>query len=116
MLGGEVEEPQDARAGVGFDIGGGCRERDREGGGDGVVAVTEVLVEDLPADPGATDDVAGAPTRAGERGVPSVERRYRYTDVVRAQVALNMLRCGVGLSMVTACVSDVAGYTLMNFT
>ena len=48
--------------------------------------------------------------------MPSVERRYRYTDVVRAQVALNMLRCGVGLSMVAACVSDVAGYTLMNFT
>ena len=46
------------RARVGFDIGGGCRERDREGVGDGVVAVTEVLVEDLPADPGATDDVA----------------------------------------------------------
>ena len=40
------------------DVGGRRGERNGEGGRDGVVAVAEVLVEDLPADLGAGDDVA----------------------------------------------------------
>ena len=58
VLGGEVEQPQDARAGVAADVGGRRGERDGEGRGDRVIAVAEVLVEDLPADLGAGDDVA----------------------------------------------------------
>jgi hypothetical protein len=57
VLGGEVEEPQDTSARVAVDVSGRRGERHRECGGDGVVAVAEVLVEDLPADFGAGDDV-----------------------------------------------------------
>ncbi len=39
-------------------VGGRGGERGREGRCDGVVAVTEVLIEDLPADLGAGHDVA----------------------------------------------------------
>ena len=58
VLGGEVEQPQDAGPRVAADVG--CRrgERDGERGRDRVVAVAEVLVEDLSADTGAGDDVA----------------------------------------------------------
>jgi hypothetical protein len=58
VLGGEVEQPRDAHTGVAL-LDLGCRrgERDGERGGDRVVAIAEVLVEDLPADFGAGDDV-----------------------------------------------------------
>jgi hypothetical protein len=39
-------------------VGRGRGERDAEGGGDRVVAVVEVLVEGLAADPGAARDLA----------------------------------------------------------
>ena len=68
MLGGEVEQLQDARTGVAAVLGGGRGEGDGEGGRNGVVAVAEVLVEDLPADFGAGDDVAGrGPVLRGDR-------------------------------------------------
>ena len=44
--------------GVAVDVGGRRGEGDAEGRGDRVVAVAEVLVEDLPADAGTADDVA----------------------------------------------------------
>ena len=48
----------DAGARIACDVRGGRRERGRERIGDRIVAVTEVLVEDLATDSGARDDVA----------------------------------------------------------
>ena len=58
MVGGEIEERQDAGARIAGDIRGGRSEGDRECVRDGVVAVTEVLVEHLATDLGTLDDVA----------------------------------------------------------
>ena len=58
MVGGEIEERQDAGARVAGDIRGCRREGGRECIRDGVVAVPEVLVEHLATDLGTRDDVA----------------------------------------------------------
>ncbi len=58
MFGREVEESHDAGPRVAVDVGGGRGEGDAEGRGDRVVAVVEVLVEGLAADPGTADDLA----------------------------------------------------------
>jgi hypothetical protein len=76
VLGGEVEQPQDPGPGVGVDVRRRRGERDGECGGDGVVAIAEVLIEDLPADLGTGDDVANrelvdrALVRQRERRLP----------------------------------------------
>lgn len=56
VVGDEVEQPQDPGARVLVDAGGRRGERPGDGGRDGVVAVGEVLIEDLPADACARHD------------------------------------------------------------
>jgi hypothetical protein len=58
VLGGKVEQTQNAGPYVTAVVG--CRRSERNGdcGRDGIVATAEVLVEDLSADTGADDDVA----------------------------------------------------------
>ena len=58
VLSGEIEESQDAGARIACDIRSRRSEGDGERVRDGVVAVPEVLVEDLATDLGASDDVA----------------------------------------------------------
>ena len=58
MLGGEVEQTQNAGPYITAVVGGRRGERNGDCGRDGIVAIAEVLVEDLPADTGAGDDVA----------------------------------------------------------
>ena len=75
VFGGEIEQSQDAGAWIADDISGGHRECDGERIRDRVVAVAEVLIEDLAADLGAVDDIAHrqsvdrALMRQRERGV-----------------------------------------------
>ena len=58
VFGGEIEKRQDPGAGIARDISGGTREGGGQCVGDRVVAVPEVLIEDLATNLGAADDVA----------------------------------------------------------
>jgi hypothetical protein len=58
VCGGRLEDSQDARPRVAVDAAGRRRERRGHRRRDGVVAVGEVLIEDLPADTRAGDEVA----------------------------------------------------------
>ena len=58
VVGGEIEQRQDAGTRFTDEIRGGRREGSTERKCDGVVAVPEVLIEDLTADLGARDNVA----------------------------------------------------------
>ena len=58
MLGGEVEQTENAGPYITAVVGGRRGERNGDRGRDGIVAIAEVLVEDLSADTGAGDDIA----------------------------------------------------------